>query len=1118
MMHTTSRIFAFLAMPLQIAGTSEKIAIQTNHNFSHLPLIITKNYDPLSSEETCYAPISNADSNLDGKLSNQEYARLVSLLSDGAVQVESYRDLEFELQLMFVYLDCLCGDGKSGNCCDDYIDISGASPNGTPTEEELVHLNVICSKTQSALDDGTTSSSGSSNIEEPTMSPEPPTTGPIKSPTDSPVGNHTTLSPSVDPSSRPTPFPSSPPIESPTFIPLMLSPPSSGPSPSPSLRPTLITSPAPIGTPTLSPNKLETGSPESPSFGPSLRPFTPSPSLATLRPTPINGTLVSIAPTDSSAKPQPPTSDANTSAPTSVNYFQPTSTLEPTFLSFQPSYAPSSVGDLNVLGGSDGEDADRDGTTTESSSTAVIVGILFPFLVIGFAGLFVFANAKRKEGTTTKDSLIREEICEDADEEVGLSRTLTEPNEQISCFPESNFGVAETSRFVGGASSEDEKNAVKTDAGLESVVSDVIEANEKTCVNDSTCGAFAIIDEVGDISLENEVLKGGRDDLGEGVEQICEIKGNAYFLRSASGSSGDDLDDVAPSVVNDRSAQEADREMSVIMPEEPNNSEPEENSRFLRKISSESQSSGLCFNNASLVNESSALKETNDEHSILVKSTRQSTSEPCETSVSRSVYASVAANISSDTVVENDEARVELKVSHTKERKDMNNDETVKGSMFEYFAASPNDELQEKNADLSEASESSAMIPSGRLPMSVSESSIVSFGANASSQNVSFASSEGDIAEMTAMAMPSIHSKRIDQSPNRDQIVECVSGTEESLIDSGELSSKEEVLLLGESQKHDTEIIEASNKSAIEIIDTTIERNTSTDAKSARNVTNDLNRTPMPSELTPPSAALASTLTSDTNNNCESPATSHLNLAEAVTSTSSRMVNEIDQERQTTATSRDLNTVIKAGTWTAVGATAALLAELTDDSNSDVDITSEHLSDVDDCSTMDLTRLIQAGEMKEFKGREHEPVSTLVTLDEQMSQRARTSVENSAVEASGVLRVRETQIISDDDTSITTSSNSSVSGEPLSPKSFLEQAIERGDWHAVGQAAAILSRASDYSSDSSTSSSGGSTTLSWDKDDRIKHFDHLIAKGDWRGVVVAAGQYQAMDEELGYTP
>lgn len=140
-----------------------------------------------------------------------------------------------------------------------------------------------------------------------------------------------------------------------------------------------------------------------------------------------------------------------------------------------------------------------------------------------------------------------------------------------------------------------------------------------------------------------------------------------------------------------------------------------------------------------------------------------------------------------------------------------------------------------------------------------------------------------------------------------------------------------------------------------------------------------------------------------------------------------------------------------------------------------------------------------------------------------MSQRARTSVENSAVEAAGVLRVRETQIISDDDTSITTSSNSSVSGEPLSPKSFLEQAIERGDWHAVGQAAAILGRASDYSSDSSTSSSGGSTTsisrvLSWDKDDRIKHFDHLIAKGDWRGVVVAAGQYQAMDEELGYTP
>ena len=162
--------------------------------------------------------------------------------------------------------------------------------------------------------------------------------------------------------------------------------------------------------------------------------------------------------------------------------------------------------------------------------------------------------------------------------------------------------------------------------------------------------------------------------------------------------------------------------------------------------------------------------------------------------------------------------------------------------------------------------------------------------------------------------------------------------------------------------------------------------------------------------------------------------------------------------------------------------------------------------------------------MKEFEGRAHEPVSTLVTLhDERMSQQARASVENSTLEAAGVLRVREMQIISDDDTSTTTSSNSSVSGEPLSPKSFLEQAIEKGDWHAVGQAAAILGRASDYSSDSSTSSSGSSTisisrTLSWDKDDRIKHFDHLIAKGDWRGIVVAAGQYQAMDEEVGYTP
>jgi hypothetical protein len=88
--------------------------------------------------------------------------------------------------------------------------------------------------------------------------------------------------------------------------------------------------------------------------------------------------------------------------------------------------------------------------------------------------------------------------------------------------------------------------------------------------------------------------------------------------------------------------------------------------------------------------------------------------------------------------------------------------------------------------------------------------------------------------------------------------------------------------------------------------------------------------------------------------------------------------------------------------------------------------------------------------------------------------------------------------------------------------SFLKQAIEKGDWHAVGRAAAIMGResaaiASADSANSSAASSGtfsSHSTLYLDKQDRIHHLDQLIAQGDWIGIVILAGQYQAMDEDI----
>jgi hypothetical protein len=179
--------------------------------------------------------------------------------------------------------------------------------------------------------------------------------------------------------------------------------------------------------------------------------------------------------------------------------------------------------------------------------------------------------------------------------------------------------------------------------------------------------------------------------------------------------------------------------------------------------------------------------------------------------------------------------------------------------------------------------------------------------------------------------------------------------------------------------------------------------------------------------------------------------------------------------------------------------------------------------------------------MVQFEGREDELIETLRTMHERnVAQRARAAVNKSAkLEAKA--RAQTSQSSASSSTgrgrgrSVSNASDvSSVSelgmsrDQSSSEKSFLELAVERGDWQAVGEAAALMGEgtsgiidddtggSSSMSSSLSTSKEGTTSSsgeLSPHKEDRISKLDSLIAAGDWSGIVAAAGQYQAMDEQ-----
>ena len=202
--------------------------------------------------------------------------------------------------------------------------------------------------------------------------------------------------------------------------------------------------------------------------------------------------------------------------------------------------------------------------------------------------------------------------------------------------------------------------------------------------------------------------------------------------------------------------------------------------------------------------------------------------------------------------------------------------------------------------------------------------------------------------------------------------------------------------------------------------------------------------------------------------------------------------------------------------------------------------------------------------MLQFRGREEELVETLRTMQERaVAQKARQGAQKAAKQqakrtvnearAAGVAPASGPSTPSkadakgkqdgspDSDKSggsfphvtatslgtgqVTKKKPPAAGSEREKKQSALEQAIEAGDWEAVGEAAAMLSDASMTSADTdeidrlaeglpSDRSSAGTSK----EGDRAAELDELIDKGDWTGVVAAASRYSADDKKGGDAP
>ena len=179
--------------------------------------------------------------------------------------------------------------------------------------------------------------------------------------------------------------------------------------------------------------------------------------------------------------------------------------------------------------------------------------------------------------------------------------------------------------------------------------------------------------------------------------------------------------------------------------------------------------------------------------------------------------------------------------------------------------------------------------------------------------------------------------------------------------------------------------------------------------------------------------------------------------------------------------------------------------------------------------------------MNQFKGREEELVETLRTMQERaVAQKARAAGQRAAKAearrnvqrgvvpgANAVKTPTEGEEGQPSTPSGQVSSGSSASGSHKGVRTALEEAIDAGDWDAVGRAAAMMSDASTGStgdvdrfagagfsqSSAGTGGSGSRSSLGGLNAARAAELDAMIDRGDWTGVVAAANRFSQADKK-----
>lgn len=186
--------------------------------------------------------------------------------------------------------------------------------------------------------------------------------------------------------------------------------------------------------------------------------------------------------------------------------------------------------------------------------------------------------------------------------------------------------------------------------------------------------------------------------------------------------------------------------------------------------------------------------------------------------------------------------------------------------------------------------------------------------------------------------------------------------------------------------------------------------------------------------------------------------------------------------------------------------------------------------------------------MLQFRGREEELVETLRTMQERdVAKKARAAGQKAAKQEArrnvrrGVVQGKKPPIAprsynQSDRSRASTGTGSAVASSAvgsdmsaLQMRSALEVAIEAGDWEAVGEAAAMMSDNSltsastmerdcrakgQFSPSSSVTSNPRPLKLTGVNVERAQELDDMIDRGDWSGVVTAAGRFSKADREM----